>query len=146
MLDKTEDIIAYTSEGDEVRGENVFSYLKNITLREKLLWLFFVLIPVMRVPSLPLVKQKIQYSELVFILLFVGWMVRYLKGKVNLQKVPAGFALFAMLSIFLLSFINSQNRLISSIDFLGIFCICRLVISLNWLVNGFDLPFKASFC
>lgn len=100
----------------------------------------------MIVPSLPIVKQKIQYSDLVFIFLFVGWVVRYLKGNVKFQKVPAGFALLAMLSIFLLSFINSQEKLISSIDFLGIFYLVCLYFLLTQLVTFEDIWWRLLKC
>lgn len=129
-----------------MKVKRVFLYLRNISLYEKLLWLFFILIPVMRVPSLPLVKQKIQYSEIVFVLLFVVWVLRYLNGKEKLQKVPAGFALIVMLSIFLLSFINSRGWLISSITFLGIFYLVCLYFLITQLVTFEDMWWRLLKC
>ena len=100
------------------------------SLIEKLLFLYLILVPVMQVPSLPLLGQKIQYSDLIFPIIFAIWMARFLRRKspINIDKLD--FIILGLLTIFAISVAISSNRLKSSIEYIGIlyiFCVYFLI-------------------
>jgi len=119
--------------------QQIGEFIKRISLTEKILYLYIVLIPVMKVPYLPLVGQKIQYSELVFLFLLIYWMRQLFNGSRNLVTVPLKFALSGMLIIFLLSFIPSKNWLISALEYAGILYLAFLYALLCQLVDTQEL-------
>ncbi len=105
----------------------------NIT--DKLLILFVLFIPIMRVPSLPIVKQKIQYSDLIFSILFSVWLFRFLRGKVVVKKTTPLFSAVFLLIVFLLSTIHSMNWKVSCLEFLGIIYLVSVYFMLVQLVS-----------
>ncbi|MBL7197031.1 MAG: O-antigen ligase family protein [Candidatus Omnitrophica bacterium] len=97
---------------------------------EKFLFLYIGLIPFMQVPTLPLFGQKIQYSDLIFPIIFVIWVVRILQRKnpINIDKFD--FFILALLVLFSISVVISPNRLKSGIEYMGLlylFCVYFLI-------------------
>jgi len=101
---------------------------------EKLLWLYAILIPFMRVPPLPIVGEKIQYSDAVFMVILGIWAWLFLFGKTRLKKTPLLLPAVLMLVFLLPSFANSPLWLKSFIEFAGISYLVVLYFLLNQLV------------
>lgn len=113
--------------------KNMFSVMMAGIL-EKLLWLYVILIPFMRVPALPLVGEKVQYSDAIFLVLFGLLVWLFLSGKNKLNKTPLLLSAVLMLVMFLPSFVNSPLWLKSFIEFTGISYLVALYFLLNQLV------------
>ena len=71
-----------------MRLKEIAVKLNNLNLNEKLLILYIIILPIMRMPSLPLFKQKIQYSDLVFVVLLITWTIKIYRKKISLEKTP----------------------------------------------------------
>lgn len=89
-------------------------------ITEKLLFVYIALIPLMRVTPFRSIN-KIEYSDLVFAVLFLLWSAEVIGGKRALRKAELVWPLFFMLSVFFLSAICSGRLLYSGIEFAGIF-------------------------
>ncbi len=122
--------------------KNYIAWWKKTGLIEKLLYLFIIFLPVMKVPRLPVFEEKIQYSDVIFILLFLLWFRAFLKKQRKIQKVMLGFPLFLLLISFSLSFINSERRIESGVEFLGILYLACLYFLLNQLIDSEEIWFN----
>ena len=99
--------------------KRVVEFIKSSSLTEKLLMLYVVLIPFMRGPCFPLLGPKVQYSDLVFIPLFViGIIFIWRSGRLRFMLLDK--VLFGMLFVFLLSLVFSKPDLHMFIEFAGI--------------------------
>lgn len=126
--------------------QEITLFFKKISFSEKLLYLFIILIPVMRVPSLPIIRQKVQYSDLVFLLLFSIWIIQLIKGKKVFLNIPLKYSLGSMLILFLFSFVNSKYHLISTIEFIGILYLACLYVLLYQLVDSKETWWRLIKC
>ena len=99
-------------------------------LIEKLLFLYLILVPIMQVPWLPLVGQKIQYSDLIFPIIFGVWLIGLLQKRYSIRIDKFDFFILVLLILFALSVAFSTNRLKSGIEYIGIlyvFCVYFLI-------------------
>lgn len=113
--------------------KDMFDFIK-AGIFEKILWLYVILIPFMRVPPLPIVGQKIQYSDAVFMVILIIWAWLFLSAKAKLKKTPLLLPAVLMLVFLLPSFANSPSWLKSFIEFAGISYLVVLYFLLNQLV------------
>ncbi len=125
---------------------HLFGVLRKISLTEKLLYLFIFLIPVMRVPALPLVNQKIQYSDLVFAFLFGIWLVQLFRGGKTFRRVPLAFPLGCMLILFLFSFTHTDSWLKSGIEYLGLLYLVAIYMLLFQLIDSPEMWWRVVAC
>jgi len=97
--------------------------LKRIT--EALLFLYIFSIPIMKVPRLPIFEQKLQYSEIFFLLLIFIFFIGLLKNDVVLIKTKDLIINYIILLIsgfyILITVSSSGYQLRSIIEFCGIF-------------------------
>lgn len=114
----------------------ISDFIKKISLTEKLLYLYIILIPVMRVPYLPFVGQKIQYSDIVFLLLFFIWLVQLIKGGRSFLNLPLKFSLGGMLIVFLFSFVHTEHLARSGLEYAGILYLVSLYVVLCQTVDS----------
>lgn len=117
-----------------------------ISLTEKLLYLYIILVPVMRVPYFPFIGQKIQYSDIFFLILFFIWLTQLLKRTKKFLNVPLIVPLSGMLILFLFSFIHSEHWAISGIEYAGILYLAFLYILLCQLVDSQELWWRLIKC
>ncbi len=99
--------------------KRIIASLKNSELTQKLLFLYIVLIPLMKITPFSSIN-KIQYSDLVFAVIFLLWFTQIVKGNKVAHRIEPLYPLFLVLLAFSLSFINSGNVLHSGIEFAGI--------------------------
>ena len=107
--------------------ENIKQSQFNIA--EKLLFLYIILIPIMKVPTLPLLVHKIQYSDLIFPIVLGIWIVRLLQKRCYIKVDRFDFFIIILLILFSISLVLSPERLRSGIEYVGIlylFCVYYL--------------------
>ncbi|KPK42260.1 MAG: hypothetical protein AMJ78_03090 [Omnitrophica WOR_2 bacterium SM23_29] len=86
----------------------------------KLLLLYIITLPLMKAPNLPFLAQRVQFSEVVFLFLFFFWMKALIKNKRLPQDTGLSKPILIFLIFCLLSFFNSNNLFLSSIELLGL--------------------------
>jgi len=114
---------------------SITKYLDTLSLAEKLICIYVILLPIMRVPKLALLGYKLQYSEIVFVLLTAVWVGKLFQGKVKWITPPCFYFLALMLCAFTLSLINTENFGKSLIELSGIFYLCLLYAILNQFIT-----------
>ncbi|MEW6008510.1 MAG: O-antigen ligase family protein [Candidatus Omnitrophota bacterium] len=104
--------------------------------------LFFVYIfflPIMLVPSLPIVDRKIQYSDLIFAVLFIPLSGLLIKKKIKVVKtllyIPLGFYLLTHI----LSMLNSVDIIKSLLEISGVIYLSILFFVTIILVSNRDI-------
>lgn len=108
--------------------------IKNTTALEKLLWLYIILIPFMRVPKIPLLGQKMQYSDIIFLPLFIiGVGVIWRRGKLKL--LPLEKTLLGTLCVFLLSVFFSKSGLASFVEFSGMVYLLSMYFVISRIID-----------
>lgn len=86
----------------------------------KLLLLYIITLPLMKTPNLPFLAQKIQFSEVVFLFLFFFWMKDLIKSKRLPQDTGLNKPFLIFLIFCILSFFNSANLFLSTIELAGL--------------------------
>ncbi len=126
--------------------QQIGEFIKRVSLAEKLLYLYIVLIPVMRVPYLPLIGQKIQYTDIVFLLLFFICLIQLIKGKRDFINVPLKFSLGSMLILFIFSFVHTVNWVRSGVEYAGILYLVSVYVLLCQIVDSQETWWRLVKC
>src|SRR3989338_8324577 len=101
----------------------------------KLLLIYVAAIPIMQTPNLLMLAQRIQFSDVVFLFLFALWMRLLIKEK-RLPQNPGLDKPFLVFAFFcLLSFFNTNNLFISSIELLGLIYLHIMLILVTDIVD-----------
>lgn len=102
-------------------------------LLEKILLLYILMLPIGRVPSLPVFKQKIMYADLIFALLFSLWLFKYFHSR-RMEKIYLFGPIAIMLVALSFSFVNTNSWLLSAIEFVGILYLVLLFVIFQQVV------------
>lgn len=90
----------------------------------------------MRVPELPFVGQKLQYSEAIFALLFLFALFQLIKGKLAFpERFPGIISLAAILAVFAVSLFNSHPGRKDLIEYAGIIYLAALYLLIVTLIR-----------
>ena len=99
---------------------NFLNELKKFDFTQKIVLSYIFVLPFMQITNMPIVKQKIQISEIIFSIFFIGFMVKLIRKRIELNiDIILKLAIFLILCL-IPSFINAQDKLVSSIEFIGI--------------------------
>ena len=105
---------------------------KESSLEEKLLWLYAAVMPLIDVFYFKFHGKKIACADIVFVVLLIVCVIKYIKGKLVINKSPLYLPLFLMPILFLFSFVNSVNIFDSLVEFTGlIYLIILFVLASN---------------
>lgn len=94
---------------------------------------FIFLIPLMRTPNLPIVKQKIQISDIVFGFVFLSWIFVLISKRKKPIRTPIDIPFILLVVVALASLVNTLNYTISLVEVLGLiylYFILLLVVNL----------------
>ncbi|MDD5310546.1 MAG: O-antigen ligase family protein [Candidatus Omnitrophica bacterium] len=96
-----------------------------------LLSLFIALMPFVKMPSLPYFQRKIQYTEIVFIFLFLWVVYQAVKRGISLKRgIPNLYSLVFLLTTFAVSLFLAKPRLVDFIEYSGIAYLCVMYIAI----------------
>ena len=82
--------------------------------------IFIFLIPFMRSPNLPIVKQKIQISDIVFGFIFLLWVFVLISKRKKPIRTPIDIPFILLVAAAFASFMNTRNYVTSLVEVLGI--------------------------
>ncbi|UCB57009.1 MAG: O-antigen ligase family protein [Candidatus Omnitrophota bacterium] len=109
--------------------------MSKFKLVEKLLWFYIILLPIREIPSLPFLNQKLQYADLVFIILFVACMINYARGRFRFKWNWFDLSILFLLIAYLPSFYNSKNHLSSIIELSGLIYLISLYLLIKNIID-----------
>lgn len=116
-------------------------------MTEKLIFLYIVLLPLMKIPKPDFMGAKLQYADLIFIPIFIIYLFRIFKDKAGLLKDKINISLLLLVLVFFVSFLFSPLGPRNSffLDFAGLVYLISLFLALTYFVNGKELLVKISF-
>ena len=86
----------------------------------KLIYIYILFLPFMKLPKLPFMADKIQYADLIFIPLFIIFMIRLYKEKAKIIPDKIGIFLLLLVVTAFLSFLRSSLKQEILPDFIGL--------------------------
>lgn len=104
---------------------------KKLNLPQKWLALYIFLVPFMFIPF----KYKVQFTEVIFLLLFIGWIISIFKGRVKIIRTSLDIPLILYLGAAALSLVNSEYLLKSFIEITGILYMILLFFLVSSLIR-----------
>lgn len=103
---------------------------------EKLLWIYIISIPFQWTPTILHIQKRIQWSELIFLLLFIVYLINYFLGKRDFKRNPLELPCLVMILSFMPSFLNSVNLRSSLVELSSfIYLILLLLLAVNILTK-----------
>lgn len=115
--------------------KNLIKEIQELQFIKKIILLYILALPIMKISNLLVFKQKIQFSEATFLLIFICFLYQLFKKKLQLNiDIIVKLAIFLILS-FVPSFINAQDKLLSSIEFIGIFYLIIMFLIISQLIE-----------
>jgi O-antigen ligase len=115
-----------------------FGIFKNTgTIEEKLLWLYIAIMPITSISFFTFIRRNIICADFVFIVLFIIYLLKYIQGKIKIEKTSLELSLFAMISLFSISIINSVYLIDSFLELTGL---TYLVIFFLLIINIISNP------
>lgn len=93
----------------------------------------------MQMPSLPLLGQKLQYSDLIFIPIFALWLWSLAQNKKQVTFDRRDFTILLLAILMLISMVNSKNYLKSCIDYVGVLYLFAVYFFIRQVANDKDI-------
>ncbi|RJP28985.1 MAG: O-antigen ligase family protein [Candidatus Omnitrophota bacterium] len=114
----------------------IIERFKDLTLIEKLICFYVALIPVMRVPDLPFISQKVQFSEIIFLLMIIVWFIGLIKKKYRLKNNFLTLPIILIAAAFSISSINAELKTASLLELSGILYLLLMVYFVSIMISG----------
>ncbi len=104
-------------------------------MTQKLIYLYLIFLPLMKMPKIAFMGEKIQYADLIFIPLFLLFLWKLVKEKFRfvISKLNISFLILALISF--LSFYYSQLKQEILLDFFGLVYLIILYFTFTLLIN-----------
>ena len=109
--------------------------LQGFRLREKLLLFYIASLPIMKTPSLPIFKERLQFSELIFLAMLACCLGDFIKMKkfLSRQAISRVLAVFALATAF--SLIKSGISLNAVLEYIGLIYLLCLFFVLVFIIR-----------
>ncbi|MBI4620200.1 MAG: O-antigen ligase family protein [Desulfobacterales bacterium] len=104
---------------------------------EKLLWIYIVSIPFQWSPTILHIQKRIQWSELIFPVIFAAYLINYFLGKRDFKKNPLQLSCLIMILSFIPSILNSVAVRSSLTELAGFI---YLILLLSFIINILTKP------
>ena len=114
---------------------NALNGLRQFDMTFKLLLIYIITIPIMKTPNLPLLAQRIQFSEIIFLFLFICWLKVLMKNKRLLQDAGLNKPFLLFIFFCLLSFFDSTDLFRSALEVIGLIYLYIVLILVVNIVN-----------
>src|SRR3989338_3317858 len=124
----------------QLQGQNIpmnkfLESLQGFRLREKLLLFYIASLPIMKTPSLPIFKERLQFSELIFLAMLACCLGDFIKMKkfLSRQAISRVLAVFALATAF--SLIKSGISLNAVLEYIGLIYLLCLFLVLVFIIR-----------
>jgi len=116
-------------------------------MAEKLIFLYLILLPLMKVPKPAFMGTKLQYADLIFIPIFIIFLFRKYKDRSGFLRDKINISLILLILVSFLSFLLSplipKNGIF--LDFAGLVYLVSLFIAITSIINNKKTLTRASF-
>lgn len=101
----------------------------------KLIYLYILFLPLMKLPKLGFMGTKIQYCDLIFIPLFFLFIFEVFKKKYSFFKNKIYIFLILLIAFSIISFLHSSLKHEALLDFFGLVYLISLFFTITFFIN-----------
>lgn len=116
--------------------EAVLDRWRRLDFLQKALCCYIVSLPFMRVPNLPLVGQKLQYSDAFFLILLTTWFIKLIQRKYTITRTFTEFSFVLLLATFSIALMNSIYLFKSFIEIAGIVYLLLMTFLVSQIIKN----------